>query len=196
MRRSRLIFVAALFLLLHLSACTHLLPLRTSASAATCDSDKEGNLIAAGRPGYDEECASTAHERTADYDLLFVEFDDQGLLYPPTAQDRRRQFQVGPQQFEAAATETRDADAGSAGIQIGLTLSRLRELARADPSTHDGLSILVYVHGWKHNAAADDDDVKGFRKALKTIALVERARIRLARQNGNRTALPRRAVGI
>jgi len=65
----------------------------------------------------------------------------------------------------------------------------LTRFSKTNPATYDGLSILVYVHGWKHNADADDDDVKGFRKALKPIALVEKARVEIAKQSGNLGAL-------
>jgi hypothetical protein len=58
---------------------------------------------------------------------------------------------------------------------------QLRELARAN----EGISLFVYVHGWKHNAESEDDDVNGFREALDAASLVEKG-----------TQVPHRVVGI
>jgi len=38
--------------------------------------------------------------------------------------------------------------------QIELAISDLDAISKTNPATYDGLSILVYVHGWKHNADA------------------------------------------
>src|SRR5438876_526358 len=37
-------------------------------------------------------CQTSQHEHTNEYDLLFVEFDDQGLLYPDPSQDTPTQW--------------------------------------------------------------------------------------------------------
>jgi len=52
-------------------------------------------------------------------------------------------------------------------------MGRLHELA----ATHkdQGLSLFLFVHGWKHNASTDDDNVKAFRQTLHSAALVEQA---------------------
>jgi len=79
-------------------SCVHLfVAIRTGAVSMACESDRNGDLIQAAPSDKDRDlaCASTAHEQTADYDLLFVEFDDQGMLYRATEQERRRQIEVG-----------------------------------------------------------------------------------------------------
>lgn len=98
-----------------------------------------------------EACQTSRHLHTNDYDLLFVEFDDQGLLYPTT-------------------------DEGSPALwpqQINEVMERLHQLA----VKHKGnISFYLFVHGWKHNASTEDDDVKGFRKLLQSAALAEEER--------------------
>ena len=42
--------------------------------------------------------------------------------------------------------------------------------------TDAGLSIVVYVHGWKHNAADTDDNLRTFRLLLADAALDEQAK--------------------
>ena len=42
--------------------------------------------------------------------------------------------------------------------------------ARDDPSDpHKGVFTIVFVHGWKHNARADDGNVESFRKLLRQL---------------------------
>ena len=42
--------------------------------------------------------------------------------------------------------------------------------ARYDPSNPDrGVFTIVFVHGWKHNARADDGNVDSFRKLLRQV---------------------------
>lgn len=123
------------------SACAPLAPYRTQAADATldCKANEAGQAPAA--------CQARVLERTASYDLMFVEFNDQGLQYP----------------------SERYGDA--AAYQITNAMSRLRELA----SAHRGLSVVVFVHGWKHNASASDTNLSDFRKLLDSAALVEEA---------------------
>lgn len=124
-----------------LTGCTPAAPYRTELPARPpdCPSDANGAVS--------PSCRETRHERTDDYDLLFVEFDDQGLLYP-----------TGPNPNWPA--------------QINEIMTRLHTLADSHP---EGMSLFVFVHGWKHNASVDDENVMGFRKALKAMALVEQA---------------------
>lgn len=53
-----------------------------------------------------------------------------------------------------------------------------------------GLLMVVYVHGWQHNASFDDDNVQSFRETLKRIHAYEQ----LASQSEKRAA--RRVAGI
>jgi hypothetical protein len=94
-------------------------------------------------------CADAVLERSRDYDLLFVEFSDQGLQYPL------------------------ETFGESAAYQINHALTRLEQLI-AQPG--NGLSLVVYVHGWKHNSWSDDEDVREFRSQLAAAAAFEAAR--------------------
>lgn len=135
--------LAAAFALL-LAACAPSLPYRIALPSPLpdCRPDDSGNVAA--------ECGSSMREHNDQYDLLFVEFDDQGLLYPPQA-----------------------AGTGRASEQIALALRQLRDIAADTAAGYDGVSLFVFVHGWKHNAAADDSNVRLFRKMLLDAALVE-----------------------
>lgn len=64
-----------------------------------------------------------------------------------------------------------------------------RALARiAAANEHpDGAIVVVYVHGWNHNAAENDSNVAGFRQQLRRLVESERAR---------RDAPPRPVVGV
>jgi len=136
--------------LLH-TACTSHAPFRAHFQDAPCVART------ADMPG---ACANRMWERVgADYDMLYVEFDDMGLLHPKGG-DR----------------------VGDAWDQIEHTMKTLTAL-----SGQDGLSVVVFVHGWKHNAGADDSNVRQFRSILKNISLVEQAA---------RPQSPRRVVGI
>jgi hypothetical protein len=96
------------------------------------------------------DCRQAITEKTAAYDLHFVEFDDQGWTYPP------------PESGVADAGD--DASAG----QLRLVMKRLHDAAAAHP-----VRIFVFVHGWKHNAAYDDDNVIHFRDFLDEAAQYE-----------------------
>jgi hypothetical protein len=93
--------------------------------------------------------ARSNHEHTGAFDLYFVEFDELGLLYP---QDL--------------------SGAGMAYCHIDALMRELEVIAASAP----GLSIVVYVHGWKHNASTADENVQSFRRLLVDVALVEEAK--------------------
>ncbi len=141
-----------------LSGCTTAAPYRTIVDerATDCSQTLEQAVPAA--------CQTHTPEHTANYDLYFVEFDDQGLLYPQHASRH-----------------------GDAWQQLDFLMKELRELA----DKHEGISLFVYVHGWKHNASADDDNVQEFRDALLATDLVEKATAK-----DNPGVQPRKVVGI
>ncbi len=124
-----------------LGGCAPYLPYRTDKPDASvdCSANREGQVPQA--------CAKSVLERTPDYDLMFVEFDDQGLQYPVQ--------RVGTY----------------AAYQINLAMARLRDLMKS----YKGVSLVVFVHGWNHNAKADDENVKTFRDLLESAAAVEQA---------------------
>lgn len=135
LRRCFMLFVAFAVL----AGCTPFLPYRTEKPDASvdCSPDLEGRVP--------DACAKSVLERTKDYDLMFVEFDDQGLQYPVQ--------KVGT----------------PAAYQINLAMERLSELMH----TYEGVSVVVFVHGWNHNAKADDENVRTFRQLLNSAAALE-----------------------
>lgn len=140
-----------------LAGCAAPRMLRTEpAPIERCNPDpREGTLPAGDR----ERCALAAVERAAEsgtkpyeYTLYFVEFDDQGWEY---------------------------VDAERHSLQMDGMFKRLREQFKAPAvsspcaaSSHR-LNVVVYVHGWKHGAAADDSNVANFRRLLREIATAE-----------------------
>ena len=95
-------------------------------------------------------CQAAVLERSAHYDLYFTEFTDQGLQYPA-------------EEFPQAAA-----------YQINRTLQGLKQTA-ATPGVQ-GISLVVFVHGWKHDARHDDGNVRDFRALLQSAGLLEQAR--------------------
>lgn len=102
------------------------------------------------------------------YELHFVEFDDQGWEY-----------QVGN------ATSSAVQGASPVKSQTDHLMARLRQLLEHE---RQNLNVIVYVHGWKHNASSDDWDVHQFRRLLDLQSRVE--------INTNTSSKPRRVVGI
>src|SRR5690554_6545999 len=115
-------------------ACMPLGPYRTveQGSAANCSPDSQWKVAG--------QCERAAKEVNSSYDLLFVEFTDQGLQFPS-------------EQF-----------GDTAAYQINNALGHLGNLASSSPG---GLYVVVYVHGWKHNASSNDEDVRNFRRLLQ-----------------------------
>jgi hypothetical protein len=91
------------------------------------------------------------------YNLGFVEFDDQGWLW-------------SPDQLKAV----RNMIADETGINSG------------DPSSSHHMILIVFVHGWKHNAGENDSNLCSFRAVLKQLAISEGI--------GGRT--PRKVIGV
>ncbi|CAG9168921.1 hypothetical protein LMG23992_01347 [Cupriavidus laharis] len=113
-------------------------------------------------------CGSVTPESVRDlYELHFVEFDDQGWLFPNTA---------------ASA----DALATNPSNQIDNLMDRLTFLLA---KKGEDLSIVVFVHGWKHNAQANDVNVREFRALLEAAGAEERDRAGPAGK-------PRKVVGV
>ncbi|MBL6458640.1 hypothetical protein JMJ55_25200 [Belnapia sp. T6] len=94
-------------------------------------------------------CGNQIWERRDDYDLFFAEFTDQGLQYPEGLND-----------------------VGSAPYQIDRTLDGLKEIDAVQSGK--GISLIVFVHGWRHNASYDNGNVISFRNLLAAAAHAER----------------------
>jgi hypothetical protein len=130
-----LILLAVCVLALLFVGCTHNRPHRTVFGP-----------IAPGQGGADYTKAVI--ERTSDYTLGFVEFDEQGWFW-----DRR---QV-------------DAVEGMIRTEAGIGQS----------NGAPGIVILVFVHGWKNNAAYDNANVEMFRTTLTNLDKAEHSESRL-----------------
>jgi hypothetical protein len=68
--------------------------------------------------------------------------------------------------------------------QLRAVVGRFREEERTNGN---GLIMVLYTHGWKHNASASDADVKMFREILAGVQAIE---------NSLNPNSPRRAAGI
>jgi hypothetical protein len=149
-------------LLLLLGACAPLTPYRTEwpTRPIDCSPDAKGAVPSA--------CGNSILETAvkARYELLITEFDDQGLQYPD------------PKEF----TGGDGAKVGQAREQINLVMKHLGAMT----SANENLSLLVFIHGWKNNAAIDNGNLMSFRKVLASLAISEEAR----------GAAARRVVGI
>ena len=66
--------------------------------------------------------------------------------------------------------------------------------AQYDPKQPDqGVLALVFVHGWKHNASAEDKNIASFRNLLSKIATLSRTATSTA---GTKMTPPRRVIGV
>jgi len=55
--------------------------------------------------------------------------------------------------------------------RLNLVLEHVRQLADPEPGgRYDGVVVIVFVHGWKHNASVDDPNVNDFRDLLRKAA--------------------------
>lgn len=139
----------ALTIVTCLSACTSSEPYRTNLAGCDTTDCPDQNLdrwCKQYNPAEKiQDCIEqhTTPEKNDKYTLHFVEFDDQGWL---------------PQQD---GKELKDA--GNASKQLDFMMRSLYEQARL---AKNGVSVVVYVHGWHHNAQFDDSNVKAFRQLL------------------------------
>jgi hypothetical protein len=117
----------------------------------------------------DPRCATATPEvDPGKYELHFVEFDDQGWLYPEPR----------------GAAPRPDGGSWDQADHLVKRLSRLLEQG-------EYLNLIVYVHGWKHNADVGDDNLRKFRGLLKSTAVLEQ----MSSPQGSAHP-PRKVVGI
>jgi hypothetical protein len=95
----------------------------------------------------DHPCWRRSVEEHQNYDLLFIEFDDQGWV-------------------QNSASLPRPGE-----DYIDEFFAKLEEIRRRYAEDQRGLSLTVYVHGWHHDADANDSDVRSFRSMLSDLAL-------------------------
>lgn len=134
-------------LLLPQVACTALQPVRTAFPDASTPACPPADTVAAAQQA-PPACTHLALERTDQYAMHVVEFDDQGQLY---TQD--------------------NPDFGQAWNQSNQFLKTVRDTLGQAPQT--GVSVVVFVHGWKHSAAYDDPHLVEFRDILEQLSGVE-----------------------
>jgi dienelactone hydrolase len=73
--------------------------------------------------------------------------------------------------------------------QVGAQMDTLFDRLRAESASQD-LCIVIFVHGWEHNASWDDPNVEEFRTLLARLALTE------DQHAPGMLGKPRKAVGI
>ncbi len=95
------------------------------------------------------DCWKRSIEEHASYDLMFVEFDDQGWV-------------------QQSSKLPRPGD-----DYLDVFFAQLEKLRARYQRAGRALSLVVYVHGWHHNAHANDENVRAFRKLLGDVALAE-----------------------
>jgi hypothetical protein len=129
-----------LALVLAITGCASQHPYRTKlpSEASACPVDLQGDVPS--------PCERTAWERGATgYQLLYAEFDDQGLLHPRS-----------------------EENSGDGAEQI----NRIDGILRTTLGSQS-ITLVVYVHGWKNNASSANSDVQQFRKLLSSLDLLE-----------------------
>ena len=95
----------------------------------------------------EQKCFASSYEYTANTDLLIAEFDDQGWI-------------------------PADATAGT-GNSID-QLDRLFErFTRIREKYCNDISLVLFIHGWHHNAGPEDTNLRDFRHLLTTFAANE-----------------------
>ncbi len=116
-------------------------------------------------------CAVNRHIRAEEYDLLFIEFDDQGLLFP----EPRRVARKDETDWNGIPCETNNLAALDSRCyeypQIEQLIKGLSEIATAAEGR--GLSVVLFAHGWKHNADHRDRNLGDFRRQLQIASSVE-----------------------
>jgi pimeloyl-ACP methyl ester carboxylesterase len=141
-----------------LDSCTPLVPYRIrSDTQANCapkntradaKSDDLG-IVDAACDNLIHEVAAASLPKDGGYGLHFVEFDDQGRLFSNIAEN------------------------GVAASQMDNFLSDVRSPATSADGRLELTSVVVFVHGWKHNAQSWDNNVRWFRVMLDRLAVVE-----------------------
>lgn len=155
MKNLSLLWIAVLTAL---TACTSGVPYRNGdykalAECAKRYSDYDAALVSVAEPPVDgDDCWKQSRESHRDYDVLFVEFDDQGWV-------------------QDAANESSPTKAD----HLSKLYESINQIREKPDKTKQRLSIIVFVHGWQHNAEATDSNVHAFRKLLRQVDTLEAA---------------------
>jgi hypothetical protein len=140
---------AALLVSLLLTACAAQVPYRSAGFTAAPECRPLYEQSRGGKPigSPESACWKRSEEERKDYDLLFIEFDDQGWTQGTSAERKQ-----GPDHMDRL-------------------LDKLAQLIADNRST--GISLVVFVHGWHHSAEANDDNVREFRSLLRDVSVIE-----------------------
>jgi hypothetical protein len=121
-------------------------------------------------------CDRAVIETTPDYKLGFVEFDDQGWFW-----DRGQLIKV--EGLIRSATGV--SQPATAGQQQGAQATQAQQ-----EISPQGIIIVLFVHGWKNNAAFDNRNVQMFRGTLTELSKAEQI------QSGLDNRPSRKVVGV
>jgi hypothetical protein len=153
-----------------LVGCTGHVPYRTGGlapnpSCAAVYRAASTNALSGDNVDWSNPCWLRSIEEHDRFDLVTIEFDDQGWV-----QDGHK-------------------SASPSGDYLTEFFAKLETIYQQERQKGRGLSIVVFTHGWKHNAKPDDGDVQAFRAVLRDLAAVEDFLV----TKGSR---PMRVVGI
>ncbi len=138
------------------------------------------------------DCRNAIAEHAGDYDLHFIEFDDQGLQYPggkPPPAWGLSDADIADRDCDLRTPTCLHGQAWA--FQINNAIKELDQAAARQPIT-----LLVFVHGWKHDASADDGNVKAFRELLSGMAFIEENRAKFEAAAGAKPSIKRKVVGL
>ena len=181
----KLILMIALVVTTSLAGCVRLEPDRYLLGGPAVDCSGDATFGAA--------CRNSTFESTRDYDLHYVEFDDQGLQYPAsmTGLVPPGGAEFVPQGCEPAAKDCLFGNAWA--YQINNLIKRLDQTAAGRAPAGQPILLMVFIHGWQHDARAEDENLASFRDLLTQTALIEESR----RRDANSAAVAtRRVVGV
>lgn len=105
------------------------------------------NLNFADLSDAERRCYASSYEYTTDTDLLIAEFDDQGWIPADAAMN--------------ASSSTDELD------RLFQRFARIREKYCND------ISLVLFIHGWHHNAGPEDTNLRDFRHLLTTLSANE-----------------------
>ncbi|RJF95740.1 hypothetical protein [Noviherbaspirillum saxi] len=143
------------------------------------------------------ECENITPEIShGNYELHFVEFDDQGWDYRIRAATDDREGQVPPYGYNRISKRNSDSSKEIPPYgysQIDHLIDRLTQLLNSQEANGQKpeLNIILYVHGWNHLAKSDDEDVMLFRQVLQLQSRMEQNLV-----DEKKRQYPRKVIGI
>ncbi|MGE5527005.1 MAG: hypothetical protein ACM3SS_25055 [Rhodospirillaceae bacterium] len=158
-------------------ACVFLAACSTTWPAADWKHRTDPNRACNAEEGFQKGCDDQTPEiwvrdRTEElFRIHFVEFDDQGWLL---SDEDKKSGEEAPGDKPKALRP--------ASKRIDWVMDDLTRMMRDENAN---ITLVVYVHGWKHNAQTDDRDVRRFRQILAQLHEVDKL-----------DAFPRKTVGV